>query len=155
MTISINPIGVIHSPHKTKESCPIQGAYFKEVSGEIEVFSKYSDGLKDIETFTHLIILYHFNMAGEVKMVRPTFHDDNPHGIFSTRHPFRPSGIVLSIVTLLNRSNNILTVGCMDVLDQTPLLDIKPYVPRFDSYPEASEGWASDKPWRPKPPGLE
>jgi tRNA-Thr(GGU) m(6)t(6)A37 methyltransferase TsaA len=155
MKISISPIGIVHSSYKTKETCPIQGAYYQEALGEIEIFPEYLDGLKDIETFTHLIILYHFNMAGEVKLIRPTFLDDNPHGIFATRHPCRPSEIGLSVVTLLDKMNNILKVGCIDVLDKTPLLDIKPYVPRFDSYPEAREGWATDKPWRPKPPNLE
>ena len=78
MTIKINPIGIIHSPYKSKESCPIQGAYFKESFGEIEIYTEYSDGLKDIETFSHIILLYHFDKAGEIKMVRPTFHDDTP-----------------------------------------------------------------------------
>lgn len=155
MSITINPIGIIHSPYNSKESCPIQGAFVKESHGEIEIFPEYSEGLKDIDTFSHLIILYHFNKAGEIKLVRQTFLDDEPHGIFASRHPCRPSGIGLSVVTLKNREKNILEVGCIDVLDETPLIDIKPYVPRFDCYPEASEGWVADKPWRPKPPNLE
>ena len=71
------------------------------------------------------------------------------------RHPCRPSGIGISIVPLITRKNNMLKVGCIDVLDKTPLIDLKPYVPRFDCYSEANEGWATGKPWRPKPPGLE
>ena len=155
MTIKMNPIGIIHSPYASKESCPIQGAYCKEILGTVEVYAEYSEGLKDIETFSHLILLYHSDRAGEIKMVRPTFHDDTPHGLFATRHPCRPSGIGLSIVPLISRKKNILKVGCIDVLDKTPLIDLKPYVPRFDCYPEATEGWAAGKPWRPKPAGLE
>jgi tRNA (adenine37-N6)-methyltransferase len=155
MKIEINSIGIIHSPYKSKDSCPIQGAYFKKSYGEVEIFEEYSEGLKDIETFSHIILLYHFNKAGEVKMVRPTFHDDTPHGIFASRHPCRPGDIGISIVPLLARTDNMLKVGCIDVLDKTPLIDLKPYVPRFDCYAEANEGWATGKPWRPKPPGLE
>lgn len=155
MKIEINSIGIIHTPYKSKASCPIQGAYFKDSTGEIEIFPEFSEGLKDIQTFSHIILVYHFNQAGEVKMVRPTFHDDEPHGIFATRHPCRPGGIGISVVRLMNCIGNKLKVAFIDVLDKTPLVDLKPYVPRFDCYSEANEGWAANKPWRSKPPGLE
>jgi len=149
------PIGVIHSPYRTKEDAPIQGIFSPGGLGRVEVFSAYTEGLKDIETFSHLILLYQFDRAGEIKLVRPTFLDDEPHGIFASRHPCRPSGIGLTVVKLLRRSKNILEVGGIDVLDGTPLIDIKPYVPRFDSFPEATEGWLASKGKRYKPPGRE
>jgi tRNA (Thr-GGU) A37 N-methylase len=90
-----------------------------------------------------------------VELVRKPFLDDVPHGIFATRHPCRPNGIGISTVRLLGREGNVLRVSGIDVLDGTPLLDIKPYVPRFDSFPEASEGWFAGKENRKKPPGRE
>ena len=149
------PIGVIHSPYRTKESAPIQGIFSPGGLGRVEIFLEYAEGLKDIETFSHLILLYQFDRAGEIKLVRPTFLDDEPHGVFASRHPCRPSGIGLTIVRLLGRSNNILEVSGIDVLDGTPLIDIKPYIPRFDCFPEATEGWLASKAERSKPPGRE
>jgi tRNA-Thr(GGU) m(6)t(6)A37 methyltransferase TsaA len=111
--------------------------------------------LKDIEGFSHIYLFYFFDRAGRVELIRPTFLDDEPHGIFATRHPCRPNGIGMSIVRLLGRRKNVLTVEGIDVLDNTPLLDIKPYVPKFDAIAEASEGWTSGKNWRPKPGGRE
>ena len=155
MSSKLNPIGVIHSPYKTKESCPIQGTYSPEGKGTIEVFSEYSEGLLDIETFSHIILLYQFDRVGEIKLVRPTFLDDEPHGVFASRHPCRPNGLGISVVRLLRRLENILEVEGIDILDQTPLIDIKPYIPRFDCFPEANEGWVATKQWRPKPTGRE
>jgi tRNA-Thr(GGU) m(6)t(6)A37 methyltransferase TsaA len=149
------PIGVIHSPYRTKEAAPIQGIFAQDGHGQVEVFPEYAEGLKDIETFSHIILLYRFDRAGEIKLVRPTFLDDEPHGIFASRHPCRPSGLGLTIVKLLGRSQNVLEVSGIDVLDGTPLIDIKPYIPRFDCFPEANEGWLISKAERSKPPGRE
>ncbi len=153
--MTLTPIGTIHTPFKTKEACPIQAKLSREHRGRVEVFSAFADGLQDIEMFTHLYLLYRFDRAGEVKLVRPTFLDDTPHGIYASRHPCRPNGIGLSVVTLAAREGNHLIVDGVDMLDGTPLLDIKPYLPRFDLYPEATDGWAADKAFRPKPPGRE
>lgn len=155
MNAETRPIGIIHSPFKIKEDCPIQNIYSSGAAGTVEVFGEYGDGLKDIETFSHIILLYEFDRAGEVELVRPTFLDDEAHGIFASRHPCRPNGIGISIVELSKREGNVLKVRSIDVLDGTPLLDIKPYVSRFDSFPEASEGWMRDKDWRPKPRNSE
>ncbi len=153
--MTLAPIGIIHTPFKTKEDAPIQGAFARDSRGTVEVFPEFEDGLKDIGTFTHLILLYRFDKAGEVKLVRPTFLDDKPHGVFASRHPCRPNGIGLSVVRLLGRSKNRLEVGGIDVLDGTPLLDIKPYIVRFDCFPDAGEGWVANVRVRPKPPGRE
>jgi tRNA-Thr(GGU) m(6)t(6)A37 methyltransferase TsaA len=153
--MEVKPIGIIHSSYTTKEECPIQSVCCQETEGRVEIFPEYAEGLKDIEDFSHLYLLYLFDRAGEIRLVRPTFLDDRPHGIYASRHPCRPNGIGLSIVRLLRREGNILIVGGVDVLDGTPLLDIKPYLPRFDLIHSASDGWAADKPWRPKPAGRE
>jgi tRNA-Thr(GGU) m(6)t(6)A37 methyltransferase TsaA len=155
MTITIRTIGTIHTPYKTKEETPIQGNFNQDSKGTVEVFPEFEEGLKDIETFTHIILLYQFDKAGEIKLVRPTFLDDVPHGVFASRHPCRPSGIGLTVTRLLARSGNRLEVAGIDVLDGTPLLDIKPYILRFDCFPGASEGWISHVQVRSKPAGRE
>jgi tRNA-Thr(GGU) m(6)t(6)A37 methyltransferase TsaA len=155
MDININPIGIIYSPYATKEACPIQPRYSSEAVGRVEVFKEYEAGLKDIETFSHIYLLYLFDRAGEIELVRSTFLDDEPHGIYASRHPCRPNGIGMSIVKLLKRENNILIVEGVDMLNKTPLLDIKPYIPKFDVIDFALEGWTAGKTWRPKPGGRE
>ncbi len=152
---TLSPVGIIHSPFAAKDEAPIQGAFVPDAVGRVELFPRFAEGLKDIEGFSHLILIYRFHRAGEVELVRPTFLDDEPHGIFATRHPCRPNGIGLTIVRLLGREGNILTVAGIDVLDGTPLIDLKPYVPRFDAHPEATSGWFTGKEPRPKPAGRE
>ena len=151
----IKPIGIIHSPFRTKEECPIKPLYASGISGKVEIFEQYAAGLKDIESFTHVYLLYEFDRAGTVELIRPTFLDDEPHGVFATRHPCRPNGIGMSIVKVIQRDCNVLEVEGIDVLDQTPLLDIKPYIARFDRIEGASDGWLENKEWRPKPEGRE
>ena len=148
-------IGIIHTPHKTKPDCPIQPLYAAGIESRVEVFEQYAEGLKDIELFSHLYLLYRFDRADAIKLVRTTFLDDTPHGIYASRHPCRPNGIGMSIVRLLRREGNVLVVDGADMLDATPLLDIKPYIPKFDAFPDASEGWTAGKPWRQKPEGRE
>lgn len=138
----LKPIGIIHTPYKKDGEVPHQAYRSKEV-GEIEVFKEYEEGLKDIEGFSHLIILYlfHKSVKRSVKkehflnsfglLVKP-YLDNTPHGLFATRSPNRPTSIGLTIVKLLKREKNILKVKGIDMLDCTPLLDIKPYVPAFD-----------------------
>ena len=151
----MNPIGVIHTPFKTKEACPIQPVYAEEAAGRVEIFPQFVPGLKDIDTFSHIYLLYAFHRAGHIEMVRATFLDDKPHGIYASRHPCRPNGIGLSPVKLKGIENDTLMVQGVDVLDGTPLIDIKPYIPKFDCFPEASEGWTTDKTWQGKPWGRE
>jgi len=152
--MQLTPIGLIHSPFKAKAECPVQPNY-STVEGRIEIFPDFSPALQDIEGFSHIYLLYLFDRVGEIKLVRPTFLNDAPHGIFASRHPCRPNGIGLSIVRVEERKENILTVRGIDVLDETPLLDIKPYIPRFDRIDSATEGWTVGKEWRPKPEGRE
>jgi tRNA-Thr(GGU) m(6)t(6)A37 methyltransferase TsaA len=151
MKFEINQIGIIFSPYKTKEKCPIQGNVLPKGIGRVEVFPEYEEALKTIETFSHIILFYIFDRAGNIKLSRPTFLDDAPHGIFASRHPCRPNGIGISIVKLGKRMKNILEVSEIDVLDNTPLIDIKPYVPRFDYREKANNGWMEKKELREKP----
>ena len=140
--ISYEPIGVIHTPFESTTGMPIQPAGAAGVRGDVEVFPGFAQGLQDLEGFSHVILLYHFHRAdpGYDLLVTP-FLDDRPKGLFATRYPRRPNGLGLSVVRLVRREANVLHVAGIDVLDGTPLLDIKPYVPRFDAVPEAAMGW--------------
>jgi tRNA-Thr(GGU) m(6)t(6)A37 methyltransferase TsaA len=155
MKFEINQIGKIFSPYKTKEECPIQGTAMPEGKGRVEIFPEYEEALETIETFSHVILFYIFDRAGEIKLSRPTFLDDASHGVFASRHPCRPNGIGMSIVKLEKRIKNILEVSEIDVLDNTPLIDIKPYIPRFDYREKANNGWAETKELRDKPKNRE
>ncbi len=151
----MEPIGIIYTPFEAKDKCPIQPLYASDAVGRVEIINKFAEGLQDIETFSHIYLIYQFDRAGKLELIRKAFLDDEPHGIFATRHPCRPNGIGMSIVRLKQRSNNILMVEGIDVLNMTPLLDIKPYIPRFDRIETATEGWMANKQWRPKPEGRE
>ncbi len=111
--------------------------------------------METIETFSHIILFYIFDKAGEIKLSRPTFLDDTPHGVFASRHPCRPNSVGISIVKLEKRNKNILEVSGIDILDNTPLIDIKPYIPRFDRFDNANNGWIETKKLRGKPPNRE
>ena len=151
----MNSIGTIHTSYKTKQDCPIQPLYTSGDLGRVVVLEKYAEGLKDIETFSHIYLLCLFDRADEINLVRPSFLDDTPHGVFASRHPCRPNGIGMSIVKLIGRDGNVLVIEGADMLDGTPLLDIKPYIPKYDAIPSASEGWTANKQWREKPEGRE
>jgi len=151
----IAPIGVIHSPYKTKEECPIQGRASAGGTGRVELFPEYEEGLLTIETFSHIMLFYRFDRSGEIKLSRLPFLDDSPHGVFASRHPCRPNGIGISVVKLEGRVRNVLTVSGIDVLHNTPLIDIKPYIPKFDSWDGATNGWIESKAIRQKPTGRE
>ena len=155
MRFQVQALGIIHTGHATKEETPIQGVFRPEAEGTVEVFPEYVAGLQDIGLFSHIVLIYHFDRAGKVELVRKPFLDDHSHGIFAMRHPCRPNGLGISIVRLLRHEGNLLRVSGIDVLDGTPLIDIKPYIPRFDCFPEASEGWLAGKQEREKPPGRE
>ena len=156
MKFEINQIGTIFSPYKTKEQCPIQGIAAPEGKGRVEIFPQYQQALETIETFSHIMLFYIFDRAaGEIKLSRPTFLDDVPHGLFASRHPCRPNGLGFSIVKLDKRHENILDVSEIDVLDNTPLIDIKPYVPKFDFRQNANNGWVQTKQLQEKPPNRE
>lgn len=142
--IEFKPIGIIHSPYKKLDGMPIQSCMSNK-NGKIEVYKRYEKGLKDIDGFSHLIILYYFHKAKPYKLLSKPFLDDKPHGIFAIRYPNRPNYIGISVVKLLSVRGNILEVGNIDVLDKTPLLDIKPYFPKFDTRKNVRIGWFKGK----------
>ena len=135
------PIGIVHSPLKDVSGAPLQSVSAKHIEGTVEVFPEYAPGLKDIEGFSHLILLYHFHLSrGALLTVKP-YLDSQEHGIFATRAPVRPNPIGFSIVRLLSLRGRTLRVKELDILDGTPLLDIKPYIPQFDVRRVRSIGW--------------
>jgi tRNA-Thr(GGU) m(6)t(6)A37 methyltransferase TsaA len=138
--MKIKPIGIIHSPFKSKQETPIQPFRSKAV-GEIEVFKEYERGLDDIEGFSHLILIYKFHRSRGFSLKVKPIMDDRLRGLFATRAPRRPNQIGLSVVKLIRRRGNILFVNGIDVIDGTPLLDIKPYVPDFNSGEEVRTCW--------------
>ena len=141
MKIEYRPIGIIHSPFRDIEDMPIQPVGASKIKGTIEIFPEFTDGLKDLEGFSHIILLYHFHKVQESKLIVTPFMDSQSRGVFATRAPKRPNPIGLSIVRLVSIEQNILNIGNIDVIDGTPLLDIKPYVPEFDNYNVDSVGW--------------
>jgi len=139
--VVFRPIGIIHSALKKKEETPIQPVYARGIKGSVEIFDEYTDGLHDLEGFSHIYLLYHFHKAGDVRLVVRPFVDDMPRGVFATRAPCRPNPIGVSLVRLNQIRGDILDIEDIDVLDGTPLLDIKPYISRFDSRDSVRCGW--------------
>lgn len=139
--IIYKPIGIIHSPFKEPTGTPIQPTAGKNIEGTVEVFQEYADGLEDLDGFSHIILLYHFHLCGEAKLKVKPFMDDNEHGIFAIRGPARPNPIGISVTRLLKVEGNILHIRDIDILEGTPLLDIKPFVPEFDVKQEVKTGW--------------
>jgi len=136
----MHPIGVIHSPFTDKSKTPIQPSR-STAKGTIEIFSDFIEGLADVEGFSHIILLYVFHQSSGYELQVKPFLDNQLRGLFATRHPCRPNPIGMSIVRLLRCRNNVLEIDGVDVLDNTPLLDIKPYVPDFDLRTGERTGW--------------
>lgn len=141
MPLTLTPIGTIHTPHTDLANMPIQPTSAKGVQGWIELDPAYTEGLKDLEGFSHIILLYHFHQSQGYKLTVTPYLDKAERGLFSTRAPKRPNAIGLSIVKLLDIIDNRLNIENIDVLDGTPLLDIKPYVPVFDDQKDVRFGW--------------
>jgi len=140
MGIKLKPIGAIHSPFKEKVETPIQ-PFRSRAIGEIKVFEEFAEGLQDIEKFSHIIILYLFHKSNGFNLLVKPFMDNDLRGLFATRHPARPNPIGLSVVELIGRKGSTLRVKGIDVIDGTPLLDIKPFVPAFDNAKNVNIGW--------------
>ena len=139
--INFRQIGTIHTPFREAAGMPIQPPGAKGANGRVEVFPEYSDGLKDIEGFSHIILLFYFHKSEGFKLQVSPFLEQEIHGVFAVRAPRRPNPVGISIVKLERREGNILFIDNPDIIDGTPLLDIKPYIPDFDSYPDAVPGW--------------
>lgn len=146
-SINVNPtsfnlrsIGVIHSPFQDKAVTPIQPSRSKS-RGQVEVFPEFAEGLLDLEGFSHIYLLYYFHHSPGYSLIVKPFLDNMSHGLFATRYPYRPNPIGLSVVRLVSITQNWLEIDEIDILDQTPLLDIKPYVPEFDRRNRVRIGW--------------
>ncbi len=141
VSVTIRQIGVIHTPNTLAEETPIQSVFAEGVQGQAEILPEYAEGLHDLDGFSHIWLIYWFHQAGPPRLVVKPFLQDVPHGVFATRAPTRPNPIGISLVRLIRREGTILHLEDVDVLDGTPLLDVKPYVPRFDCRTDARTGW--------------
>ncbi|MBW2108953.1 MAG: tRNA (N6-threonylcarbamoyladenosine(37)-N6)-methyltransferase TrmO [Deltaproteobacteria bacterium] len=142
--IVYHPIGIIHSEHVVAEHTPIQPIFARGCKGRAEIYPQFAEGLQDLEGFSHLYLVYHFDRAGPAKLLVKPFLQDVVHGVFATRAPYRPNPIGLSIVELVRREENVLFLDGVDILDGTPLLDIKPYTARFDRIDTTRNGWQDE-----------
>jgi len=142
--IIYGPIGVIHSEHVVPEKTPIQPVYARGCRGEVEIYPEFEEGLSDVEGFSHLYLVYHLHRAESAQLVVKPFLQDVMRGIFATRAPRRPNAIGLSIVELVRREGNVLYLDGVDILDGTPLLDIKPYTAKFDFFRTTRNGWQDE-----------
>jgi len=140
-SITIKPIGIIHTTYSEPKGMPIQGTFDKNITATIKIFPEYKKGLKDIEGFSHLILIYYFHKSKERKLIGQPFLGNEPHGIFAIRGPMRPNHMGLSIVKIEKIEDLLIRFSEVDILDGTPLLDIKPYVSYFDSRVDVKNGW--------------
>jgi len=142
--ITYKAIGVIRSEHLVVEETPIQPAYAKGCKGRAEIFPEFAEGLRDLEGFSHVYLIYHLHQAGPAKLVVRPFLQDVERGVFATRAPCRPNAIGLSVVELVCREGNVLHLDGLDILDGTPILDIKPYTAKFDRFDTTRNGWQDE-----------
>ena len=142
ISVNLKLIGIIHSPYKTKNEAPRQGN--NEII-DIEIYSKFEAGLKDIEGFSHLHIFYWLHQTKDYHLIVQTPWDSIPHGVFTTRSPRHPNPIGYQVVELVERSNNILRVRSLDAIDGTPVIDIKPYIKKIDKKASTIDGWSENK----------
>ena len=142
--MKITPIGIIHSPFNTREKTPIQPFRSNKI-GRVEVYKEFAAGLQDIAGFSHIILIHRFHKSRGYRLLVKPFLDNQLRGLFSTRAPRRPNQIGISVVQLVKRKDNVLIVRGIDVLDGTPLLDIKPYVPEFSAAARVKIGWLKNK----------
>ncbi len=143
-SITYRPIGVIRSEHIAAERTPIQPCFAKGCRGRAEVLPEFEDGLSDLDAFSHIYLIYHLHRAGPARLRVTPFLQEAERGVFATRAPSRPNAIGLSIVELVGREGNVLYLDGLDILDGTPILDIKPYTARFDRIETTRNGWQDE-----------
>ena len=139
--VLFQPIGIVHTSHRLAEHTPVQPVYARGCRGQAEIWPAYRDGLQSLDGFSHVLLVYHLHKAGPPQLIVQPFTGDRPCGIFATRHPQRPNPIGLSLVRLVRVEGGILHLEDVDILDGTPLLDIKPFIPRFEQIENACGGW--------------
>lgn len=141
MKIKFQPIGVVRSPFQEQQGTPIQPVYAQNARGKVEIFEPYREAMKDLEGFSRVWLIYYFDRAKTWKPMVMPYRDVKQRGLFATRAPARPNAIGISAVKLVSVADDAIEVEEIDILDGTPVLDIKPYVPMFDSYPNEKAGW--------------
>lgn len=139
--ITYRPIGIIRSPFSEPRDTPIQPAGAENIEGTVELLPEYTEGLKDLEGFSHIILVYHFHLSKEGPLRVKPYMDNRAHGVFAMRGPGRPNPVGISTVRLTKIKKNILHIRDVDIVNGTPLLDIKPYVPEFDIRKAQKAGW--------------
>ncbi len=140
-TIIYHPIGVVHSPHHERGKTPIQPIYADGFRGYLEIFPEFAEGLQDLELFSHIFVIFHFHQARAFKLKLTPFFHTTERGIFTTRAPERPNPIGLSLVRIEKVEENRVYVNDLDMLDGTPILDIKPFTKGLDMRTESRDGW--------------
>jgi len=141
MSITYAPIGIIHSPFTELKGMPIQPTSESSAEGKLEIYSEFVNGLKDLEGFSHIYLIYHLHKAASAKLRLKPFLDHEVRGVFSTRAPRRPNSIGLSLVKIAYIEENFVYIEKIDILNNTPLLDIKPYIPEFEGINNVRVGW--------------
>ena len=141
MKIEYEPIGFVGSPYKNLKEIPNQPHYAKDINGQVEIYPEFELGLKDLGGFSHLILVCHFHMSSEFRLQIVPSGETEIRGLFSTRSPNRPNPVGISIVRLIKIENNILLISDLDILDGTPVIDLKPYVSEFEKLSEVRKGW--------------
>jgi tRNA-Thr(GGU) m(6)t(6)A37 methyltransferase TsaA len=150
--IALRPIGVIRSPHAEPKGTPIQGVFADDTEGIVQLEPEYAEGLKDLDGFSHAILIYHFHKSHKAGLIGKPYLENEEHGIFSIRSPHRPNHIGFSVVRIKSIEGVEMRFGDVDILDGTPVLDIKPYVKQFDSREDAVSGWIEKHFQRDCPP---
>ncbi len=141
MEFRFKPIGILKTPYKSKSGVPIQGVFDPESEGKATIFEAYEAGLQDVEKFSHLIMIYVFHRSQGYELVCSPYMEDKLHGVFAIRAPRRPNPIGFSVVRLRKREGRVLYLSEVDMLDGTPILDIKPFCPKFDHRQDVRVGW--------------
>ena len=139
--ITLKPIGIVHSPYESSKNIPIQGRFNDDVEAYVKLDKKYEKGLTDLEEFSHAIIVFYFHKADKITIMSKPYLENKEHGIFAIRSPSRPNPIGISVVKIKKIEGNKLYFTEVDVFDQTPVLDIKPYIKYFDIRENVKSGW--------------
>lgn len=141
MEITLKPVGVIRTPFTETKGMPIQGRFDDNARGAAEILPQYREGLKDLDGFSHAFLIFYFDRSKEERLVGKPFLEQVPRGIFSIRSPHRPNHLGLSLVRITEVRDDALVFSGVDMLDGTPLLDIKPYISHVDSRENVKNGW--------------
>ena len=143
--VEFKPIGIIHTPFTKTEGMPIQPSGGRGIKGKVEINPEYREGLTDLEKFSHAVLIYHFHRSDGYKLKIKPFLDTEKRGLFATRAPRRPNPIGISVVKINKIEDGVIHIENIDILDGTPLLDIKPYIPDFENFEDIKTGWLEGK----------